>query len=112
MDHWREDTLESLYSNIKRSMPRNDPGSLTTASYLDIVEYILQQNGFPPGGSSLSSDNLKNQPGNATYRLVDVAFYHPERYKEQMVEAKGFLAVDPSDGISVTSLAPLSLTCP
>src|SRR5215475_8514562 len=28
MDHWREDSLDSLFSNISRSMPRSDPGSL------------------------------------------------------------------------------------
>jgi S-disulfanyl-L-cysteine oxidoreductase SoxD len=60
VDRWREDALESLYSNIKRSMPRNAPGSLETATYLDIVAYILQQNGFPAGVSDLSPGNLKS----------------------------------------------------
>jgi mono/diheme cytochrome c family protein len=172
MDRWREDSLESLYSNISKSMPRNDPGSLNTATYLDIVSYILQQNGFPSGESELKSDSLKNiqvtgkegpEPlpagalvqtygcikegpanawtlanatqalrtrnpdkssdadlkaaeaktsGSANYRLVDATFYHPERYKDHMVEAKGFLVTDPNEGIGLTSLAPLSNTCP
>ena len=172
IDRWREDALESLYLNIKRSMPRNAPGTLETATYLDIVAYILQQNGFPAGVSDLSSDNLKSiqvtgkngteslpigaliqvygcitenpanawtltgatkalrtrnpdksgdaelkqaeakLPADAIYRLVDAAFYHPERYKDQMVEVKGFLVADPRDGISVTSLASLSTPCP
>ena len=60
MDRWREDALESLYLNTRRSMPRNAPGTLDTATYLDIVAYILQQNGFPSGVSDLSSDNLKS----------------------------------------------------
>ena len=51
-------------------------------------------------------------PGEANYRLVDAAFYHPERYKDQMAEVKGFLVGNPMDGISVTSLAPLSTPCP
>src|SRR5215471_2813142 len=172
MDRWREDSLDSLYSNISKTMPRSDPGSLNAAVYLDIVTYILQQNGFPSGESELKSDALKSiqvtgkdgpealpagaliqtygcvrenppgnwtvanattalrtrnpdkssdddlkaaearPPGSATYRLVDAAFYHPERYKDHMVEAKGFLVTDPSEGISLTSLAPLSNTCP
>ena len=171
MDRWREDALESLYSNIKRSMPRNAPGTLETATYLDIVAYILQQNGFPAGVSDLSSDNLKNiqvtgkngteslpigaliqvygcisenpanvwaltdatkalrtrnpdkssdadlkqaelkLPAGANYRLIDAAFYHAERYKDQFAEVKGFLVADPADGISVTSVAPLSTPC-
>jgi hypothetical protein len=165
VDRWREDALESLYSNIKRSMPRNAPGTLETATYLDIVAYILQQNGFPAGVSDLSPGNLKSiqvtgkngteslpigalvqvygcikenlanawtltgatnafrtrnpdkssdadlkqaqaeLPGDANYPVVDAAFYHPERYKDQMAEVKGFLVADPRDGISVTSLA-------
>jgi hypothetical protein len=172
IDHWREDVLDSLYSNIKRSMPRNAPGTLATATYLDIVAYILQENGFPAGASDLSSDNLKSievtgqngsaslpigalvqvygcirenpatvwiltaatkavrtrnpdkssdvdlkqaqakLPGTANYRLVDAAFYHPGRYKDQLAEAKGFLVADPGDGISVTSLTTLSTPCP
>jgi len=172
IDRWREDALENLYSNIKRSMPRNAPGTLDTATYLDIVAYILEQNGFPAGVSDLSSGNLKSiqvtgkngteslpigalvqvygcirenpadswtliratnavrtrnpdkssdadlrqaqvkLPGEANYRLVDAAFYHPERYKDQMAEVKGFLVADPRDGISVTSVAPLSTPCP
>src|SRR5262245_39868563 len=39
MDHWREDRLESLYSNIQSSMPRNNPGSLDAPTYVDIVAY-------------------------------------------------------------------------
>ncbi len=172
MDRWREDALESLYSNIKRSMPRNAPGTLETATYLDIVAYILQQNGFPAGVSDLTSDNLKNiqvtekngtkplpigalvqvygcireNPNNAwtvtdatkavrtrnpgkssdadlrqaqallpqdgNYPLVDAAFYHPERYKDQIAEVKGFLVADPRNGISVTSIVSLSVPCP
>jgi hypothetical protein len=172
MDRWREDALESLYSNIKRSMPRNAPGSLETATYLDIVAYILQQNGFPAGVSDLSFDKLNSiqvtgkngtetlpigalvqvygcirdnppnawtltsatkalrtrnpdkssdtdlkraeakLPGDAYYYLVDAAFYHPERYKDHMVEVKGFLVANPRDGISVTSIAPLATPCP
>jgi cytochrome c5 len=172
MDRWREDALESLYSNIKRSMPRNAPGTLETATYLDIVAYILQQNGFPAGAWDLSPDNLKSiqvtgkngteslptgalvqvygcirqnpanawtlagatkalrtrnpdkssdaalkelqvpLPGDANYSLVDAAFYHPERYKDEMAEVKGFLVADPRDGISVTSIASLFTPCP
>ena len=172
MDRWREDTLEPLYSNISKSMPRNNPGSLDKSTYVDIIAYILQEHGFPSGASDLKSDTLKNiqitakegpeplptgalvqafgcikedpintwvlmnatpalrtrnpekssdtdlkaseakLPGTANYRLVDVAFYHPERYKDRMAEAKGFLVADPHDGISVTSLTPLSKACP
>jgi hypothetical protein len=152
-------------------MPRNEPGSLDSATYVDIISYILQQNGFPSGASELKAEALKDiqvigkdgseelpngalvqvygcvtedapktwsvskasrairtrnpdkssdedlkaaeakLPGTATYRLVDADFYHPERYKDHLVEAKGFLAADATKGISVTSLSPLSNAC-
>jgi len=172
MDRWREDSLDSLFSMIKRSMPRNDPGSLASDTYADIVAYILQQNEFPSGTTELKPEALKDiqvtgkngaeplpagalvqtygcvqqdpennwviskatnatrtrnpdkssdadlklaeakTPGKRTFRLVDAAFYHPERYKDRLVEAKGFLVPDPTEGLSVTSLAPLSVSCP
>jgi hypothetical protein len=51
-------------------------------------------------------------PGDANYPLVDAAFYHPERYKDEMAEVKGFLVADPRDGISVTSIVSLFTPCP
>src|SRR5262249_55807962 len=145
-------------------MPRNEPGSLDAPTYVDIVAYILQQNGFPPGTSELKAGELKDiqltgkegaeplplgalvqaygcikedtantwvlsnatnavrtrnpdkssdtdlkeaeakVPGSTTYRLVDAAFYHPERIKGRMAEAKGFLVKDSTEGISLTAL--------
>jgi quinoprotein glucose dehydrogenase len=171
MDHWGEDSLDSLYSNIKKSMPRNEPGSLDSATYVDIISYVLQQNGFPSGESELNADSLKNiqvigrdgpgelpngaliqvygcikedpantwtlrtatkairtrnpdkssdealktaetkLPGKSTYRLIDAAFYHPERHKDHAVEVKGFLVADPTPGINPTALSALSTTC-
>lgn len=171
MDHWGQDSVDSLFSNIKRSMPRNDPGSLDSPTYVDIVSYILQQNGFPSGTSELKAESLKDVritgkdggdqlpigalvqvygcvkedpantwivnkatnavrtrdpdkssdadlkaaeaklPGTATFVLVDAGFYHPERKKDQMVEAKGFLTAGSPPGINPTSLSALTTTC-
>lgn len=172
MDRWREDNVNSLFTNIKTTMPRNNPGTLKPEMYLDIVTFILQQNGFPTGDSELQADALKNirivgiggsdalpagalaqtfgcvtagpdntwlvtratapsrtrnpeksseedlkaaqsvPAGAQTFRLIDAAFYHPERHKDERVEAKGFLMKDPSDGLSLTSLTTISATCP
>jgi quinoprotein glucose dehydrogenase len=171
MDHWGQDNVDSLYSNIKRSMPRNEPGSLDSATYVDIISYVLQQNGFPSGTADLKAESLKDiqitgkdgaeelpngalvqvygcvkedpaktwiiskasrairtrnpdkssdedlkaaeakLPGSASYLLVDATFYHPERYKDHLVEAKGFLAADATHGLNLTSLSPLSAAC-
>ena len=171
MNRWREDNLNSLFTNIKTTMPRNAAGSLKEEMYIDIVSYILQQNTFPAGESELKPDALKTiqiigrdgaEPlpagalaqtygcitagpdntwlltqataptrtrnpdksadadlkaaqgvaaGTLTFKLPDSAFHHPERHKDAKVEAKGFLMKDPSDGLSLTSLARVSETC-
>ncbi len=172
MDRWREDNLESLFNNIRTTMPRNNPGTLRPDTYLDIVTYILQQNDFPAGATDLQPDTLKSiqvvakdgagtlppgalaqvygciasgpdntwlviqataaartrnpdkssdedlkaaaarPAGTQTYRLVDSAFYHPEKHKDEKVEAKGFLMKDPADGLSLTSLTTIAASCP
>ena len=172
MDRWREGTLDSLFTNIKTTMPRNNPGILNADTYLDIVTYLLQQNDFPGGDDELRPDALKSiqivgkagaEPlpagalaqtfgcvtagpdntwlltratvpvrtripdkssdqdlktaettpvGTLTFRLIDAAFYHPERHKDEKVEAKAFLMKDPSDGLNLTALAKVSATCP
>jgi len=58
MERWREDSLESLFTNIRKTMPRDKAGSLTVATYIDIVAYILQQNAFPVGTAELKSEDL------------------------------------------------------
>jgi len=45
--------LGNLYGYIRKAMPRDDPGSLTSTMTADIVAYLLQANGFPPGESEL-----------------------------------------------------------
>ena len=50
------DTMHGLFSRIRSSMPRSNPSSLHDESYLDIIAYILQVNGFPPGNKELHSD--------------------------------------------------------
>lgn len=49
-------TLDDLYYIIRKTMPKDEPGSLTRDEYSDIVAYLLQQNGFPPGEKELTPD--------------------------------------------------------
>jgi cytochrome c5 len=60
MDDWREDNLKSLFEQTKRSMPANDPATLTDQQYLDVITFILQKNGFPEGRKELGSTMLGN----------------------------------------------------
>src|SRR5688572_27700850 len=50
---WTDANLNSLFTQVKTTMPRNAPGSLTEAAYTDVVAFLLAQNGFPAGGDEL-----------------------------------------------------------
>jgi mono/diheme cytochrome c family protein len=67
MEAWREDSLESLFTKIRTTMPRRDPKSLSEKETVDIVAYIMQANEFPVGSelsaSSLSSIRIQRQDG-------------------------------------------------
>jgi mono/diheme cytochrome c family protein len=58
MDDWREDRLESFFSLVKKTMPRNAPASLSDRDYLDIVAFVLQTNSFPEGARELTAGDL------------------------------------------------------
>jgi mono/diheme cytochrome c family protein len=50
---WGGDTIESLFTKIRDTMPPNFGTILDGQVKLDIVAYILQTNGFPAGTSEL-----------------------------------------------------------
>ncbi len=54
--HWDKDTLGSLYTKIRDTMPQGTPGTLTDEVKLQILAYVLQQNGFRTGTSDLPGD--------------------------------------------------------
>jgi len=54
--HWDKDTLGSLYTKIRDTMPLGTPGTLTDEVKLQILAYVLQQNGFPAGRADLPGD--------------------------------------------------------
>jgi cytochrome c len=49
MTSWSGKTVKDLFDTVKRSMPKDKPGSLGTGAYLDVVAYLLQVNRFPSG---------------------------------------------------------------
>jgi cytochrome c553 len=67
MEAWREDSLESLFTKIRTTMPRRDPKSLSEKETVDIVAYIMQANEFPVGSelsaTSMSSVRIQRQDG-------------------------------------------------
>ena len=53
LSHWDSDTLGSLFVKIRDTMPRNTPGTISDEVKIEVVAYLLQQNGFPAGASEL-----------------------------------------------------------
>ncbi|HVZ19920.1 MAG TPA: cytochrome c [Vicinamibacterales bacterium] len=54
--HWDHDTLGSLFTKIRDTMPLGTPGTLTDEVKLQVLAYVLQQNGFPAGQAELPGD--------------------------------------------------------
>jgi len=67
MENWREDSLDSLFTKIRTTMPRRDPKSLSDAETLQLVAYILQSNEFPSGAelnpSTLGAIQIQRKDG-------------------------------------------------
>ena len=59
MDRRREDNLETLYLDIKATMPRGNPGGLPDQTYTDIISYFLENNDMPAGSAELKPDVLE-----------------------------------------------------
>lgn len=55
-EQWSERTVGDLFDRIKRSMPADNPDSLTMRAYVDIIAYILSANDFPSGTEELARD--------------------------------------------------------
>ena len=47
-------TADALLDVIANTMPQSDPGSLKPEEYAAVTAYILQQNGYPAGGTALA----------------------------------------------------------
>jgi len=81
MDRWREDSLDVVFRHMRTLMPARAPGSLAESAYVDILSFVLETNGFPPGPQELTIAALpsiqlvgKNGPQplptNATVRVT------------------------------------------
>ena len=46
----------ALYTKIRETMPFDAPNSLSVDEYIDILAYVFQENGFPPGRAPITAD--------------------------------------------------------
>lgn len=58
IDRWREAPLDFLFTHIRTKMPGDAPGTLSQDVYLDILAYLLRENGYPAGNSDLNAGQL------------------------------------------------------
>jgi mono/diheme cytochrome c family protein len=53
---WNGKTAGDLFGLIRKTMPSDDPGSLSSREYSDLVAYVLSGNEFPAGPKELDRD--------------------------------------------------------
>jgi mono/diheme cytochrome c family protein len=54
--HWDNGSVATLFDKIRETMPPNAPNETTDDAKIDIVAYLLQQNGYPAGKSELRAE--------------------------------------------------------
>ena len=103
--HWDKDTLGSLWVKIRDTMPLGVPGTLTDEVKLQILAYILQQNGFPAGATELPGDvNALEEIGIQQRGVWDGVFTaaQADRGKQSVARCQGCHGAD----LSGTDRAP------
>ena len=66
MRRWFDDGLDVPFEKMRTAMPASAPGSLSEATYLDVLAFILSKTGIPAGSVELSPD----RGGLATIKVV------------------------------------------
>lgn len=54
-DKWEDQPLAAFYQITKSTMPVSNPDGFSADQYAELVAFILQQNGLPPGDLAMSS---------------------------------------------------------
>jgi mono/diheme cytochrome c family protein len=49
-ERWAGQTVADLFDNVQTGMPMDNPGGLSDTTFIDIVVYLLEQNGYPVEG--------------------------------------------------------------
>ena len=53
LQSWSGNTAAALFELIRRTMPEDRPGSLKRQEYVDMLAYIFELNGVPPGPNEM-----------------------------------------------------------
>jgi hypothetical protein len=52
---WAGRSVRELFDTAKTSMPPANPGSLSDATYANLIAYVLQMNGYAAGETPLTT---------------------------------------------------------
>ena len=58
MTNWETESVATLFTKLKTTMPRNNPGSLTEDVYLDLLAFMLKANNYPEGAADVKTAAL------------------------------------------------------
>jgi len=47
-------TIAEIFATMSQRMPLDDPASLSKSQYADLLAFVLQQNGYPPGDQAMT----------------------------------------------------------
>jgi polar amino acid transport system substrate-binding protein len=61
LSDWEGKPLRSLFGRLISTMPSDDPGSLSEQETVDVVAYLLQENGYPAGKKPLGPPDALNK---------------------------------------------------
>jgi mono/diheme cytochrome c family protein len=53
LTQWENKSVSDFYARIQTTMPEDAPGTLSENDVVDIIAYVLQTNGFPPGDKEI-----------------------------------------------------------
>lgn len=56
---WNTNTVDDFHYITSTTMPQTNPGGLKEAEYVNVISYILQQNGFKAGKVALKVADMK-----------------------------------------------------
>ena len=56
---WNGRSFWELYSLVRETMPKHEPGSLSDREYVTVLAYLLKMNGMPAGQAPMSTDSTQ-----------------------------------------------------
>ena len=106
MTSWENESLYKIFTKIRDTMPPNFGTTLTDEAKLDVLTYILQTNGFPPGSAELQLDADQLE----SIQVVRKGANRPAVPNFSFVEVTGCLVKGPNNTWLLTNTSEPAIT--